>query len=79
MDGLKQTEDEFAAQIHREYAPSAGAQALAKMATHEAICVLRYEHILARISRLEAVIITAAGALIVGLGGLTFTLIHAPR
>lgn len=78
-DSLTMREAEIAEQIHREYQPSAGAQALAKMVTHEAVCVIRYDQIIARIGRLEAVVLTAAGGLILSLVGLVGTLLHIAR
>jgi hypothetical protein len=51
-----------------------GAEALHRIDTHEAVCAQRWEMILARIARLEAIVIGAAGTLILGMGGVIVTL-----
>lgn len=66
---------EVAAQIHQQWAPSAGARALARLEAHEEVCALRYQGIIDRVGRLEKVIIGAAGTLILGMGGLIATLV----
>lgn len=42
---------------------------------HEAICAERYDMIIFRINRLERILVTAAGAVIVGLVSIVATLI----
>lgn len=49
--------------------------ALTRIDTHEAVCAERWRLILARMDRLEHVIMGAAGALIVGMAALIATLI----
>ena len=46
----------------------------ARLSTHEEICALRYQVINARLKRMETVMITCAGAMIVSMAGAVFTL-----
>ncbi len=46
-----------------------------KQSTHEAVCAERYNTIIGRVSRLEAVIICATGAIVVGMATLLTTLV----
>ena len=46
----------------------------ARLSTHEAVCAQRYEGINARLKRLEQILITSAGAIILLLLGLVFKL-----
>jgi hypothetical protein len=46
----------------------------ARLSTHEAVCAQRYEGINARLKRLEQILITGAGAIILLLLGLVFKL-----
>jgi len=49
-------------------APRTNSNATAsKLATHEAVCAERYQGIMARIGRLEALVIGATGTTVVGL------------
>jgi hypothetical protein len=50
----------------------------ARLSTHEEICALRYQVINARLKRMETIMITCAGAMILSMAGAVFTLIsHA--
>jgi hypothetical protein len=50
----------------------------ARLSTHEEVCALRYQVINARLKRMEGIMITCAGAMILSMGGAVFTLItHA--
>lgn len=50
----------------------------ARLSTHEEVCALRYQVINARLKRMETIMITCAGAMILSMGGAVFTLIsHA--
>jgi hypothetical protein len=50
----------------------------ARLSTHEEVCALRYEIINARLKRMETIMITCAGAMIMSMGGAVFMLIsHA--
>lgn len=52
----------------------------ARLNSHEAVCVERYEQINARLKRLERIIMNAAGVLLMGMGGVIWTFIaHVPR
>ena len=52
----------------------------ARLNSHELVCAERYEQINARLKRLERIIMNAAGALLIGMGGMVWTFInHAPR
>lgn len=55
--------------------PVDAAEALARIETHEAVCALRWQQIMARIGRLETIIIGAAGTLIVGMAGIIMTVL----
>ena len=45
----------------------------ARLETHEQVCAFRYEQINARLKRLEGVIVTAAGVMIVSIAGVIFS------
>ena len=47
----------------------------ARLSTHEEVCALRYEIINARLKRMETIMITCAGAMIVSMAGAVFALI----
>jgi len=47
----------------------------ARLSTHEEVCSLRYEIINARLKRMETIMITCAGAMIMSMGGAVFMLI----
>jgi len=47
----------------------------ARLSTHEEVCALRYEIINARLKRMETIIITCAGAMIMSMAGAVFALI----
>jgi len=50
----------------------------ARLSTHEEVCALRYEIINARLKRMETIMITCAGAMIMSMGGAVFMLMsHA--
>jgi hypothetical protein len=52
----------------------------ARLNSHEAVCVERYEQINARLKRLERIIMNSAGVLLMGMGGVIWTFItHVPR
>jgi hypothetical protein len=46
----------------------------ARLSTHEEVCALRYEIINARLKRMETIMITCAGAMIVSMAGAVFML-----
>lgn len=48
----------------------------ARLSTHEEICALRYDVINARLKRMEGVMITCAGAMIVSMAGAVFALMN---
>jgi hypothetical protein len=48
----------------------------ARLSTHEEVCALRYEIINARLKRMETIMITCAGAMIMSMGGAVFMLIN---
>jgi hypothetical protein len=48
----------------------------ARLSTHEEICALRYEVINARLKRMETIMITCAGAMIMSMGGAVFMLMN---
>lgn len=51
----------------------------ARLTTHEAVCAERYIGIMARMGRIESIIICAAAALLAGMAGLIVTLaLRAP-
>ncbi len=45
-------------------------EALGRIEIHEAVCAERWQRILERMTRLETIILSAAGTVIVGMGGL---------
>jgi hypothetical protein len=47
----------------------------ARLSTHEQVCAFRYEQINARLKRLESVIVTSAGVMIVSMAGVIFSAI----
>ena len=50
----------------------------ARLSTHEEVCALRYEIINARLKRMETIMITCAGAMIMSMAGAVFVLMgHA--
>jgi hypothetical protein len=50
----------------------------ARLSTHEEVCALRYEIINARLKRMETIMITCAGAMIMSMAGAVFMLMsHA--
>ena len=52
----------------------------ARLNSHEAVCVERYEQINARLKRLERIIMNSAGVLLMGMGGVIWSfLTHAVR
>ena len=57
-------------------APEAVESTAAKLATHEAVCALRYQGILDRLARMEKVFIGAAGSLVAGLVVAVWQLSH---
>jgi hypothetical protein len=46
----------------------------ARLSTHEEVCALRYEIINARLKRMETIMITCAGAMIMSMAGAVFML-----
>jgi hypothetical protein len=48
----------------------------ARLSTHEEVCALRYEIINARLKRMETIMITCAGAMIMSMGGAVFLLMN---
>jgi len=48
-----------------------------RLSVHEAVCAERYAALLARLGRLERILIAVAGALIAGMGGLVVKLAAA--
>lgn len=48
----------------------------ARLSTHEEICALRYQVINARLKRMEGVMITCAGAMMLSMAGAVFTLMN---
>jgi len=44
----------------------------ARLNSHEAVCAERYEQINARLKRIERIIMNAAGAMLLGMGGVVF-------
>lgn len=73
-DAMTPEEIAAAEAIHRESAPSAGALALSRLISHEKLCGLRYQQMIDRVVRLERVVMTAAGTLIIMMGGVIVTL-----
>ena len=51
----------------------------ARLSTHEEICAVRYEAINSRLKRLESILIQIAGALLLGMGGVMWTLLAHPK
>tara|TARA_B110000503_G_C7023672_1_gene360891 strand:- start:644 stop:811 length:168 start_codon:yes stop_codon:yes gene_type:complete len=47
----------------------------ARLNSHEAVCVLRYEQINARLKRMERIFMNCAGVLILSMAGLITTLV----
>jgi hypothetical protein len=47
----------------------------ARLSTHEQVCAFRYEQINARLKRLEGVIVTSAGVMIISMAGVIFSAI----
>jgi hypothetical protein len=45
----------------------------ARLSTHEQVCAFRYEQINARLKRLEGIIVTAAGVMIMSMAGVIFS------
>jgi hypothetical protein len=45
----------------------------ARLDSHEAVCTLRYEMLCARIKRLESVLISACGAMLLGMMGVIYS------
>jgi hypothetical protein len=45
----------------------------ARLETHEQVCAFRYEQINARLKRLEGIIVTAAGVMIMSMAGIIFS------
>jgi hypothetical protein len=45
----------------------------ARLETHEQVCAFRYEQINARLKRLESIIVTAAGVMIMSMAGVIFS------
>jgi hypothetical protein len=45
----------------------------ARLETHEQVCAFRYEQINARLKRLEGVIVTASGVMIMSMAGVIFS------
>jgi len=46
------------------------------LSTHEEVCALRYEIINARLKRMETIMITCAGAMIMSMAGAVFMLMN---
>jgi hypothetical protein len=78
-EGLAEEAEALAEEIHRRWPPSAGAEALAKIQSHERLCAWRYKFLIERVTRLETIVIAAAGTLILGMASVLATLvIRAP-
>jgi hypothetical protein len=45
----------------------------ARLETHEQVCAFRYEQINARLKRLEGIIVTSAGVMIISMAGVIFS------
>lgn len=56
--------------------PSAS-EVAAGLEKHEAVCAERWQQILSRMGRMEAIVVTAAGALLAGMGGIIWTLLSS--
>jgi len=50
-------------------------ETIAKLNSHEAVCAERYAQIQMRLDRLEKVIMWFAGAMIMGMGSITYSLL----
>lgn len=48
-----------------------------QMTTHEAVCAERYSTFIQRVDRLERLLISAAGALIIGMAGIIISIFIA--
>jgi hypothetical protein len=48
----------------------------ARLSTHEEVCALRYEIINARLKRMETIMVTCAGAMIMSMAGAVFMLMN---
>jgi hypothetical protein len=48
----------------------------ARLSTHEEVCALRYEIINARLKRMETIMSTCAGAMIMSMAGAVFMLMN---
>lgn len=48
----------------------------ARLSTHEEVCALRYEIINARLKRMETIMISSAGAMIMSMAGAVFLLMN---
>lgn len=59
------------ARTHREKTPDPHG----RLDSHEEVCALRWGMVLARMDRLERILLGAAGALIMGMAGLLVTLL----
>lgn len=51
----------------------------ARLSTHEEVCALRYEIINARLKRMETIMITCAGAMIMSMAGAVFMLMSQAK
>lgn len=49
----------------------------ARVTTHEAVCAERYDQINARLKRLERILMTSAGTMIVGMASLLAAIVTA--
>ena len=45
----------------------------ARLSTHEQVCAFRYEQINARLKRIESIIVTTAGVMIMSMAGVIFS------
>ena len=48
----------------------------ARLSTHEEVCAYRYEAINARLKRIEGIMISAAGLMIVSMTGVIWTVLY---
>jgi hypothetical protein len=51
----------------------------ARLNSHEAVCAERYNQINARLKRLERIIMSAAGSMLLGMAGVIFTFMTHAR
>jgi hypothetical protein len=51
----------------------------ARLDTHEQVCAFRYEQINARLKRLESIILTVAGVMIMSMAGVIFSTMWLTR